>query len=216
MFTYVCGCFCWKMAALNTCSRGQIFYRAYSIYYLAIHRKGLLPSGLKTKGQGEETIEIILLGGERWLPQANTLTLERVGLESSLSEQATSLTSRCTSHAPLPAGQIFLCEHLCFISRPSLPRASPSAPASSTSPLERWREEVLGDEQLESLWSVKCWGWGVACASGSCLRGQVDDCFYFLFWSVSGDAALRSGVPNMWVSWLAVGQLSYPCASWIV
>lgn len=137
MFTYVCGCFCWKMAALNTCSRGQIFYRAYSIYYLAIHRKGLLPSGLKTKGQGEETIEIILLGGERWLPQANTLTLERVGLESSLSEQATSLTSRCTSHAPLPAGQIFLCEHLCFISRPSLPQASPSAPASSTSPLER-------------------------------------------------------------------------------
>lgn len=66
MFTYVCGCFCWKMAVLNTCSRGQIFYRAYSIYCLAIHRKGLLPSGLKAKGQGEETIEIILLGGERW------------------------------------------------------------------------------------------------------------------------------------------------------
>lgn len=87
------------MAALSICSRGQIFYSAYSIYCLAMHRKGL-PSGLNMKGQREETIEIILLGGERWLPQANTLMLERVepGIQP-VTEQATSRTSLCM-HIP--------------------------------------------------------------------------------------------------------------------
>lgn len=111
------------MAAHNTCNRGQIFYRAYSNYHLAIHRKGLLPSGLKTKGQGEETIEIILLGGERWLPQANTLALERLGTGIQ-PDRASYFPDFCLSiPRPLPAGQIFQCEHLCFISRPGLPQA---------------------------------------------------------------------------------------------
>lgn len=81
MFTYACDCFHGNMAALNTCNRDQIPYRAYGIYRLVIHRKGLPTPGLKTKGQGEETAEIIPLGGERWLPKASTLTLERVETE---------------------------------------------------------------------------------------------------------------------------------------
>lgn len=136
VFTYVCGCFCWKMAALSVCSRGQIFYSAYSVYCLAMHRKGL-PSGLNAKGQREETIEIILLGGERWLPQANTLTLERV--EPGIQPDRASNFPDFSLHIPplTPAGQIFLCEHLCFTSKPTLPQASPVAPASSASSFQR-------------------------------------------------------------------------------
>lgn len=102
------------MAALNTCNSGQISYRAYSIDCLVCQtRKGLPTPGLKTKGQGEETVEIILLGGERWLPKASALMMERVGtgFQPDFSAHPTphSQLARlfCTNTSTLSANQVF-------------------------------------------------------------------------------------------------------------
>lgn len=171
------------MAALNTCNSGQISYRAYSIYCLVYQtRKGLPTPGLKTKGQGEETVEIILLGGERWLPKASALTLERVGtgFQPDFSAHPTphSQLARlfCTNTSTLSANQVFhrllfligSC-FLSFISR------------------EGW-EEVMGvvclegsRQLLESPWSVTCLYWERRPVEVAPPQSQWDDCFCFLF-----------------------------------